>query len=1050
MTTSAAYWTPADLLTNQNCDRQLAERISRRALSWVDPFSDVVGPGEPELTDLMASHAEAVRLEVLSELVADSTTGTTARALGGSGDEFGLAVRRTGNALTSKAGITVGVAHQTAKFHGYADLALNSAAGWVLADARLSALAPARAAVMLAALATELEAAGHPVAPHVLLLGVGGVRRRWSRKRLDALITPRVEHVEGVLASLVGDSTSASPGPHTCAACEEKYGSLTSSADDAEGGVPLATMRFPVPRSDDLFLHIEHLQPVLGHDRSHVVLALGAGTGTEVWWGADRAQQVSQSVKLLDVVRRALARDKRMHVFHRGSGVVRHLLRITAGQPEAAHLVASMLGGNGGRVLIDLDDAIDGLGFEAGPTADTSPLLAAAVFAAERLNNRHATRALRERVEVAVVSACGTTRDLRDRVLEHIDGDSGAGLVVPGFTSSFADDLASSLRRRAGVSDERTADEEVWALVASALGYFERERVESERRLQRWLSQPVQVWSSDPEVLTFLEPPVVVRKPGEHDGRFYTTTGLEAIAMDDGNRRVSPGQMQVVCRRGGQPGVTRHVNEVTGTCVVRSAERVGNGRMRVSYDRADLFPRTPAPIALIPREPPDDFDPFRALYDLAGLLDASGELPRNAIVDVLARREPRLSSGFPLPRSGRPIADLAAALQDLDDSYLAVQGPPGTGKTRLGASAVRRLVYDGWKVGVVSQSHAAVEHFLETAIKQGLDPALAVKGARKGVPKNGSWRAIKGLPSHVRENTDGCLVGGTVWTFSDPALTAGSLDLLVVEEAGQLSLAHTAAAARASRNLLLLGDPQQLPGVSEGVHDEPVDVSSLEWLAQGSRVLPERFGYFLPVSYRMSLGLCERVSDLSYDGQLTSDESAAGRRLKGFESGVVRVEVQHVGNGAASPEEADEVVRRIKGLLGAKWFDPARYDYATGLKEGDFLVVAPFNAQVNLIRDTLTKAGLRHVRVGTVDRFQGQEAPVVLLSMASSRLDMTPRSAAFLLDPRRLNVAISRAQWMAVVICSQDLAKVIPEHAADLESLAAFVGLADRVERVST
>lgn len=1052
MTDGDIYWTPADLLVHQDCDRELSERIVARAGRWLDHAADLGQAFGDDVTAVLVANEDAVlgeltaRFDVAREGILDLRDGRQ------DAQGFGWAARRTAEALAADAPAIAGAAFETSGFRATADFVIASEDGWVLADSRVSAIAPAHAAAMLAALGLHLEAEGLPVAPHVVLLGARGVAHRWDRRLLRSLVGSRSNRVNTLMRSLIsGAPPETRHGRGVCGPCRAVVPGPVLPSHEAAAGALAAAMRFPEPRPGDFFLHVEHVHPAQQRGLPHVVLVLATRDVNHIWWGGDRAQQAEQALEALDRVREELVADKKIHGFHRGDAVVRHLLRMTAGAPEAAHLMDTLLGRKGARVLVDVDDAGAAVGLDANlpePTSDVTTAVHAAYFAARQLEDRAASEALRQRIATAVVASAVAVRDLRDRVLELGDSASGSGAVLPAFAGTVADDLAAELRARAGFAeDDRTREQEAWALVASALGYFERERIEFDRREQRWLGHPVHVWTDDPDVLAFVEPPEVVRGPSVVKGHRNLSRGLEAIAVDVGNLRVGVGSMRTVGRRRGQPGVSRPVNAVTGDCVVRHLTRIGDGRVRVSYDQeVSRESRVPPTAALIPREPPNTFKPFRAIHDLAALLCEDDELPRSAAVDILARRAPRMMSGLPLPRTGRSSADLVSALQDLDNSYIAVQGPPGTGKTRLGASVVRRLVHDGWKVGVVAQSHAAVEHFLGKAVDQGLDPDMVVKARRKGASATGAWRTIKDIPSYLRESTDGCLVGGTVWTFSDPFLATRSLDLLVVEEAGQLSLAHTMAAGRASRNILLLGDPQQLPGVSEGVHDEPVDTSPLEWLADGSPVIPDAVGYFLPTSFRMSPGVCERVSLLAYGGRLEAHASTADRYLKGTESGVVRVEVEHTGNRAASLEEATETLRQVRALIGTRWFDPSRHDYAVGLKEADFLVVAPFNAQVNLIREVLGEAGLNRVRVGTVDRFQGQEAPVVLVSMASSSLDDTPRSASFLLDPRRLNVAVSRAQWMAIVICAEDLAHTIPSGAEDLEALSRFLNLADRVE----
>ena len=245
--------------------------------------------------------------------------------------------------------------------------------------------------------------------------------------------------------------------------------------------------------------------------------------------------------------------------------------------------------------------------------------------------------------------------------------------------------------------------------------------------------------------------------------------------------------------------------------------------------------------------------------------------------------------------------------------------------------------------------------------------------------------------------------------------------------------------SRAARNLLLLGDPQQLPQVSQGTHPEPVDGSALGWLIDGHHTLPLRRGYFLDRSYRMHPDVCRAVSRLSYDGRLRShDRVTAARRLDGVRPGVQVLTVEHTGNATESPEEAAAIVAGIRGLLGVPWTDEKG---TRPLGPSDFLVVTPYNAQVVTVRRRLDDAGLGEVRAGTVDKFQGQQAPVVFISMTASSIDDVPRGIAFLLNRNRLNVAVSRAKYVAVVVRSAQLTDYLPGTPDRLVELGAFLAL---------
>ena len=450
---------------------------------------------------------------------------------------------------------------------------------------------------------------------------------------------------------------------------------------------------------------------------------------------------------------------------------------------------------------------------------------------------------------------------------------------------------------------------------------------------------------------------------------------------------------------------------------------------------------------------------------LPSVLDAAASLTgvESASADLLFRRAPRLKQSasnaknaenlpreVDFPGSALPTVDAVhAAVRALDRSYVAVQGPPGAGKTFLASHVIARLVAEGAKVGVVAQSHAVIENLmLACCARDGFDVSRAVRLRGKSVTPDAPWSEVSDSELvELISGAGGLLFGGTVWDYvSERRVPAGSLDVLVVDEAGQFSLTNTVAAARAARSVLLLGDPQQLPQVSTGVHPYPVDVSALGWLSDGAAALDPRFGYFLGESWRMDSALCERVSWLSYDGALASAAATAGRALRGVEPGVVSYPVEHAGCSVRSVQEAQAVVDCVRELLGREWV-PAAGAEPRPLAAEDCIVVAAYNAQVDCVREALIAAGLADssgagVRVGTVDKFQGQEAAVVLVSLASSRVD-SGRGAGFVLSPNRLNVAVSRGQWQAVLVHSPWVARSVPQDVEEVLALSGFAGLVE-------
>jgi len=393
-----------------------------------------------------------------------------------------------------------------------------------------------------------------------------------------------------------------------------------------------------------------------------------------------------------------------------------------------------------------------------------------------------------------------------------------------------------------------------------------------------------------------------------------------------------------------------------------------------------------------------------------------------------------------------------------------VQGPPGTGKSYLGAHVIARLVAEhGWKVGVVAQSHAVVENLLDRVVDAGLD-AAAVGKVPSGGARSDDTETAEGETAHrftplpanghlefagVNEGR-GFVLGGTAWDFAKAArVPRGSLDLLVVDEAGQFSLASTVAVGVAAKNLLLLGDPQQLPQVSQGRHPEPVDGSALGWVSAGHDVLPPELGYFLAETRRMHPDLAASVSRLSYEGKLRAHPCASKRELGGVVPGVHPVPVLHVGNSTASPEEAEAVVEIVRDLLGRSWSDPGAGRDDDPLGEDDVIVVTPYNAQLAEVRALLDAAGHRGVRVGTVDKFQGQEAAIAIVSLAASSAVDVPRGMSFLLMKNRLNVAISRAKWAAYLVHSPELTEFLPTTPSGVGELSAFIRLVEDADETA-
>jgi predicted RecB family nuclease len=425
-----------------------------------------------------------------------------------------------------------------------------------------------------------------------------------------------------------------------------------------------------------------------------------------------------------------------------------------------------------------------------------------------------------------------------------------------------------------------------------------------------------------------------------------------------------------------------------------------------------------------------------ALSQLAAqLLDpAAHGSPSPAALSLLRRDLPLFLAGHG-PASGRfsdALDEMLLWTTGLDQTCVAVQGPPGTGKTYRGALQIKALLDAGKRVGITAFSHHAIDNLLEEIVRLFRDDPDSLGAVRKV-----SAKPVVGLPG-VRYETanpaaakaDFRLVAGTTWLFAGNDMAAAPVDVLVIDEAGQLSLADALAACRSARNVLLLGDPLQLPQVSQAAHPHGSGRSALEHVLGDAATMPPERGVFLTQTYRMHPDVCGFISDNVYEGRLVSHASCSVQTTA-FGTGLRRIRAEHNGCATESAEEADLVAAEITRLLGTTWVN--QHGNAAPLRSSDFLVVAPYNDQVDLLRARLdADPRTAAVPVGTVDKFQGRQAAVVFFSMATSSASDMSRSADFLFSRNRFNVAISRARCLAYLVCTDAL---LDSRGRDLEEM---------------
>jgi predicted RecB family nuclease len=459
--------------------------------------------------------------------------------------------------------------------------------------------------------------------------------------------------------------------------------------------------------------------------------------------------------------------------------------------------------------------------------------------------------------------------------------------------------------------------------------------------------------------------------------------------------------------------------------------KAGPGKDHLLGDRVNLHPDWP----LDPKPIPG------ALRDV--IADQCGPRAYRAVDDLLSRAAPRLRTG-PLTPVADPVAGTITAVGAMDETVLPIQGPPGTGKTYVTARAILSLVRKGARVGVTSNSHEAIRNVLMGCLSalEDDDPPITLDLVHKtGGDDDGYPDAcpVRRTTSNDEAAGGQHVVGATAWFFSRDE-NVQSFDWLFVDEAGQVGLANMVAMGRAARNIVLVGDPRQLPQVIQGAHPEPANLSCLDWMLGDHATVPPDRGIFLPVSRRMHPEVCRFISDQVYEGRLSSHPDTVRQAVRGThfpEAGAFWVPVPHEGNAQIAAEEVEAIRAAVADLLRGTWTD--KDGITRPMRASDIIVLAPYNAQVNALRDALTDA----VRVGTVDKFQGQEAPVCLVSMTASSAEETSCGMEFLLSLNRINVAVSRAKGLALVFGAPRLREAKCETVEQMRLVNTLCALSD-------
>jgi predicted RecB family nuclease len=400
-----------------------------------------------------------------------------------------------------------------------------------------------------------------------------------------------------------------------------------------------------------------------------------------------------------------------------------------------------------------------------------------------------------------------------------------------------------------------------------------------------------------------------------------------------------------------------------------------------------------------------------------------GDGDHRAARDLLMGVAPRLRKQALQVAGEATLATAIRAALHLDGSVFPVQGPPGAGKTYTGARMICAVAKEGKSVGITANSHKVIRNLLDEVVTAARSEGIAIECIQKISDKEDDRPALRFTTDNAlfldALHSD-CRVGGATAWFWARTDAASSVDVLFIDEAAQMSLANVLAVSQAAKSIVLLGDPRQLEQPVQGSHPDGVDVSSLDHILGVHATVPADRGLFLPETWRLHPSICAFNSEMFYESRLyprpgLENQSIRSKgRLNG--AGLRYLRVEHEGNQNSSRQEADRIRDLVADVLGSgtTWVNREGLEAPVGLEE--ILIIAPYNAQVFELQERIPGA-----RIGTVDKFQGREAPIVIYSMTTSSHADAPRGMEFLYSANRLNVATSRAKCVCVIVASPRL-----------------------------
>jgi len=845
----------------------------------------------------------------------------------------------------------------------------------------------------------------------------------------------------------------------------------------------------PAPSPGDLFFDIEG-DPFAFEDGLEYLFGVadydaGGTPSYRRWWALNRDEEKAAFEAFIDFVVERRAIDPDLHIYHYGSYEHGRVARLSTRYATHEEQVDELLRAG---VFVDLMGAVRAgirASVEGYSIKNLEPLYGFerkidlrkagdSIVEFERYLEQGGTdRSILDQIEAYNRDDCESAHDLRDWLERlRLDAEREFGLPIPrprpadgeakpeaSAARQEVQQVAEALTRGLPALEERTDAQNATQLLADLLDWHWREDKSTWWQFFDLMAQSDEdlLGAREPIAgLTYWEP---VERTGKQTNLFYRYRfPPQENDVHTGSTVYDPLLLGVAGI--GRAGTIEEIDQVEGWLVL---------------SRSPDHPSS-HPTALVPCDIPRTDGQRNSLLAIGRWVaehGIEGDGPFQAARGLLLRLPPRVGQPAGDNLRGTDAAGSEAALRlvmSLDQTTLPIQGPPGSGKSTTGAQMIVRLLAAGKKVGITANSHKVIGGLLGKAVTAGLKSNLDIHPIQKITePEDGLINQFVKLEKDTAkvfralDDGDAQIGAGTAWLWSSDKMR-DAVDVLFVDEAGQMSLANVIAVSIAARSVVLLGDPQQLDQPTQGSHPLGAGVSALEHVLDGAPTIDPSRGLFLESTWRLHDQICEFTSDQFYGGQLRPrpdnsrqtvrpafnseglfGSAAAGTALPISGSGLRYVPTPHFGNASRSDEEAVVVAELAKSLVAAgEWTDTKGQTHQLGWS--DILIVAPYNAQVRAIRDLLPDAG--KARVGTVDKFQGQEGAVAIYSMTTSSADEAPHGLDFLYSRHRLNVATSRARCLAVVVASPELINVRCRNAKQVKlvnALCRYIELATEV-----